>query len=87
VLEEALTRAGFRDVQTRVVAAPLRLPSTTEYLRFARESWGALHQMLAGLTEAERQTAWEEIAQALRGFEDPHGFEAPCELVIGVGIR
>jgi SAM-dependent methyltransferase len=87
VLEEALTRAGFRDVQTRVVAAPLRLPSAAEYLRFARESWGALHQMLAGLTEAERQAAWEEIAQALRGFEDPRGFEAPCELVIGVGIR
>jgi ubiquinone/menaquinone biosynthesis C-methylase UbiE len=87
VLEEAFTRAGFREVRTRVVAAPLRLPSTAEYLRFARESWGALHQMLAGLTEAERQAAWEEIAQALRGFEDPHGFEAPCELVIGVGIR
>jgi ubiquinone/menaquinone biosynthesis C-methylase UbiE len=87
VLEEAFTRAGFREVQTRVVAAPLRLPSTPEYLRFARESWGALHQMLAGLTEAERQAAWEEIAQALRGFEDSHGFEAPCELVIGVGIR
>ncbi len=87
VLEEAFTRAGFREVQTRVVAAPLRLPSTAEYLRFAQESWGALHQMLAGLIEAERQAAWEEIEQALRRFEDPHAFEGPCELVIGLGTR
>jgi ubiquinone/menaquinone biosynthesis C-methylase UbiE len=87
VLEAAFTRAGFRDVQTRVIAAPLRLPSTAEYLRFARQSWGALHQMLAGLIEAERQAAWEEIEQALRRFEGPHGFEGPCELVIGVGSR
>ncbi len=87
VLEEAFTRAGFRDVQTRVVAAPLRLPSAAECVRFERESFGALHQMLAGLTEAERQAAWEEIEQALRGFEGPHGFEGPCELVIGVGTK
>ena len=87
VLEEAFTRAGFRDVQTRVVAAPLRLPSATEFVRFARESFGALHQMLAGLTEAERAAAWEEIEQALRTFEGPEGFEGPCELVIGVGTK
>ena len=87
VLEEAFTRAGFRDVQTRVVAAPLRLPSATEFVRFARESFGALHQMLAGLTEAERAAAWEEIEQTLRTFESPEGFEGPCELVIGVGTK
>jgi SAM-dependent methyltransferase len=87
VLEEAFTRAGFRDVQTRVVAAPLRLPSATEFVRFARESFGALHQMLAGLTEAERAAAWEEIEQTLSTFEGPEGFEGPCELVIGVGTK
>jgi hypothetical protein len=87
VLEEAFTRAGFRDVQTRLVAAPLRLPSATEFVRFARESFGALHQMLAGLTEAERAAAWEEIEQALRTFEGSEGFEGPCELVVGVGTK
>jgi ubiquinone/menaquinone biosynthesis C-methylase UbiE len=87
VLEQALTQAGFRDVETRVVAAPLRLSSAAECVRFERESFGALHQMLAGLTEAERQAAWEEIEQALRGFESPHGFEGPCELVIGAGTK
>jgi len=87
VLEQALTRAGFREVQTRVVTAPLRLPSAAECVRFERESFGALHQMLAGLTEAERQAAWEEIEQALCTFEGSEGFEGPCELVIGAGIK
>lgn len=87
VLEQALTQAGFRDVQTRVLAAPLRLPSAAECVRFERESFGALHQMLAGLSEAERQAAWEEIELALRTFEGPEGFEGPCELVIGAGTK
>jgi SAM-dependent methyltransferase len=87
VLEQALTQAGFRDVETRVVAAPLRLSSAAECVRFERESFGALHQMLAGLADADRQAAWEEIEQALRGFEAPHGFEGPCELVIGAGTK
>jgi SAM-dependent methyltransferase len=87
VLEDAFARAGFRDAQTRVVAAPLRLPSATEFVRFARESFGALHQMLAGLTEAERAATWEEIEQPLRPFLGPQGFLGPCELIIGVGTK
>jgi ubiquinone/menaquinone biosynthesis C-methylase UbiE len=87
VLEEAFTRAGFRDVQTQVIKAPLRLPSAAECVRFERESFGALHQMLAGLTDAERQAAWEEIEQTLRTFEGPDGFEGPCELLVGVGAK
>jgi SAM-dependent methyltransferase len=87
VLEEAFKRAGFHEVQTRVVAAPLRLPSAAECLRFERESFGALHQMLVSLTEVERKAAWEEIEQELNRFEGRHGFEGPCELVIGVGTK
>jgi ubiquinone/menaquinone biosynthesis C-methylase UbiE len=87
VLEAAYTRAGFHDVQIRIIDAPLRLFSTAEYIRFAQESWGALHQMLAGLTEAERQATWQEIEQALGTFENPSGFEGPCELIIGAGTK
>jgi hypothetical protein len=56
-------------------------------LRFARESFGALHQMLAGLTEAEREAAGDEITQELRRFEGPEGFVGPCEMIIGVGVK
>jgi len=86
-LESAYHKAGFRDVQIRVVAAPLRLPSAAEYVRFARESFGALHQMLAGVSEPEREEAWQEIEQELQQFEASGGFEGPCELVVGVGSK
>lgn len=86
-LREAYERAGFRDVQIRIVAAPLRLPSAAECVRFERESFGALHQMLAGLTESEREATWSEIEEELSAFDGPTGFEGPCELVVGVGTR
>lgn len=87
VLEEAYRKAGFRDIQTRLISAPLRLPSAVECVRFERESFGALHQMLSSLGEAEREAAWEEIEQELRQFEGPDGFEGPCELVVAVGVK
>jgi SAM-dependent methyltransferase len=87
VLEEAYREAGFDDIQTRLVEAPLRLPSAAECVRFERESFGALHQMMAGLTDDDRQAAWEEIEDELRQFEGPDGFAGPCELLVAVGTR
>ncbi len=87
VLEGLCRQAGFRDVETRVVPAPLRMSSAAECLRFEQESFGALHQMLAGLSAEERQAAWEEIERELRQFEGPGGFEGPCELTMAVGVR
>ncbi len=87
ILEETYQRAGFRDVETRVVPSPLRMRSAEECLRFERESFGALHQMLAGLSEEERQAAWDEIERELRRFEDRGGFEGPCELIVGIGTK
>jgi SAM-dependent methyltransferase len=87
VLETAYRQAGFDDIQIRLVEAPLRLPSAAECIRFERESFGALHQMMAGLTDVERQAAWEEIEDELRQFEGPDGFAGPCELVLAVGTR
>jgi hypothetical protein len=65
----------------------LRLPSAAECLRFEKESFGALHTMLAGLGEAERAEAWDEIARALAAFEGPDGFVGPCELVVAAGVK
>jgi ubiquinone/menaquinone biosynthesis C-methylase UbiE len=87
VLEKAYEKAGFRDVSARTVPAPLRMPSAAECVRFERESFGALHQMLSGVDDAEKNAAWEEIEQELRQFEGPDGFEGPCELVVGGGIK
>lgn len=87
VLEEAFRRAGFRDIETRVVPSPLRLPSAADCVRFEREAFGALLQMLAGLPEGERQDVWDEIERELRQFEGSDGFEGPCELIVGVGVK
>jgi SAM-dependent methyltransferase len=86
-LEAAYEKAGFRDIQIRVLPAPLRLPSAAECVRFERESFGALHQMMAGLNDEQREETWHEIEEELRQFEGPSGFAGACEMVVGVGTR
>lgn len=87
VLEEAYRQAGFRDIATRVVVAPLHMSSAEECVRFERESFGALHQMLSGIDEVERPSVWEEIATALRPFETTDGFVGPCQMLVAVGTK
>lgn len=84
-LGDQLDAAGFRDVEVHRVEAPLELASAAECTQLERESFGALHQMLAGLPEAERQDTWREIESALGEFETADGFRGPCELLVGVG--
>lgn len=86
-LRQALTEAGFEDAEEHVVAAPLRLSSAAECVRFERESFGALHQMLGGLDEEAQGSVWTEIEQALARFEGADGFTGPCELVVAAGRR
>jgi SAM-dependent methyltransferase len=87
VIEQQLAKAGFHDVETRRLAAPLKLTSAAEFLKFAKGSFGALHQMMAGLDEAGRNAAWEEVQDELRAFEGPSGFEGPCELMVAIGVK
>jgi SAM-dependent methyltransferase len=87
IAEDALTRAGFRDVAVEAVPSPVRMASAAECVQFERESFGALHQMLAGLPETEREAAWTEIGQALAQFEGPEGFVGPCEMLVVSGTR
>jgi len=87
VMEDALRRAGFTGVAAQVVHAPLRLASAAECVRFERESFGALQQMLSALPEGEQEATWKEIEQELRAFEGDAGFEAGTELVVGAGIK
>lgn len=87
VLEAAYQKAGFRDIQIRLVPSPLRMPSAAECVRFERESFGALYQMLAGVPEAERPSVWDEIEQELKKFEGADGFVGPCEMVVAIGIK
>ena len=85
VLARTLEQAGFRDVEVRRIDSPVRLSSSAECVRFERESFGALHQMMASLSEAERAETWREIEAALGKFDTPEGFVGPCEMLVGAG--
>jgi hypothetical protein len=67
--------------------APVRLPSAAECVRFERESFGALHQMMSTLSEAERADTWREIESELAQFEGQDGFVGPCEMLVGAGVK
>jgi ubiquinone/menaquinone biosynthesis C-methylase UbiE len=87
VLAAALERAGFRDVTVEKVDAPVRLPSAAECVRFERESFGALHQMMATLSDSERADTWREIENELKKFESPGRFTGPCEMLVAAGTK
>jgi len=87
VLAKRLADAGFTDVRVARVAAPLRLGSALECLQFEQESFGALHQMLGGLTAPEQDDAWAEIETALGAFETDGRFEGPCEMLVASGVK
>jgi SAM-dependent methyltransferase len=87
VLERVLADAGFAEIETVVVPAPLTLASAAECVRFERESFGALHQMLAALAESEREQVWAEVEAELARFEGPNGFEGSCELLVAAATR
>ena len=87
VLASELAAAGFTDIEVRSIDAPVRMPSAADCLRFERESFGALHQMLSGLAEPEREAAWAEVGAALAQFEGTAGFTGPCMLLVAAGTR
>jgi SAM-dependent methyltransferase len=87
VAERAYEAAGLIDISVTAVPSPVRLPSAAECVRFERESFGALHQMLSGVDPSERTAAWSEIEEALTQFEGPDGFVGPCEMLVVSGTR
>ena len=87
MLAGVLEQAGFRDVEERVIDAPVILPSAAECVRFERESFGALHQMMSGLDSEAQEATWNEIADALSAYETTGGFRGPCELVVAAGTK
>lgn len=86
-LQKTLSNAGFKDIQVKAIDAPVRLPSAAECLRFEQESFGALHQMLTSMSDAEKDETWCEIEEALEQFESNGQFEGPCEMLVAVGTK
>jgi SAM-dependent methyltransferase len=87
VAESAYEGAGLVDVTVTSVVSPVRMPSAAECVRFERDSFGALHQMLAHVSDDERAAAWREIEETLTQFEGPDGFVGPCEMLVVSGTK
>jgi SAM-dependent methyltransferase len=87
IAQGALERAGFTDVTVQSVPSPLRMSSSSDCIRFERESFGALHQMLSGLDKSGQDAAWDEIAEKLAAYDGPDGFTGPCELLVVAGTK
>lgn len=87
VLAHALDWAGFRDVCTFILSAPLHLALAQECVRMEREAFAMLHGILEGVEPARQEQAWLEVEQALRAFEGPDGFTSPGEVIVAVGVK
>lgn len=87
ILEDTFRAGGFHDVAVRAVTTRWRFPSTAEAIRVMKDSFPGLQRILSQLGAAERGPAWTEIERQLGQFEGPNGFEAPGEVLIGVGTK
>jgi ubiquinone/menaquinone biosynthesis C-methylase UbiE len=87
VLEETFRASGFADVAMHAVPTRASYTSAAEAVRTTMDSFPGLRHLMAQLGETERKRAWTEIEQQLSQFEGPNGFEAPGEVLIGVGTK
>ena len=87
IIEKAFLQAGFKKVRAELVDSPLLLASAKECVRFEKESFGALHQMMSSLSASEKESVWNEIEEELQEFETDNGFAGPCEMVVAVGEK
>ena len=85
LLDGLFWEAGFGEVATTRVNAPFRLAGVDHYLDFIRDSAGPIHLILAGLSEAAREAAWEDMRAKLSVYSSASCWEGPNELLLTVG--
>ena len=87
LLEELLQTAGFVDVAVQYVAAPFCASSAAHYVDFLRASASPLIEILAPLSSAAQQDAWDDMTQRLQVFGAKAGWTGPNELLKCVATR
>ena len=76
---------GVANVTSQTIPATIRLASVDEHLRFLKDAFGALHMLMAGMSDDEKSDTWGAVAEALAVYEGPDGFVSPSELVVCTG--
>lgn len=87
VLERLMQDGGFVDVEQRTLPLPVRMPSAAQALTMMQEAFGAYRAVVSDCPETVRAAAWTEVAETLKMFETPAGFEAPAEVRVAAGTR
>jgi SAM-dependent methyltransferase len=76
---------GMSNVTSQTMRATVSLESVDEHLRFLKEAFGALHMLMADMSDDEKSDTWGAVAEALAVYEGPDGFVSPAELVVCTG--
>jgi hypothetical protein len=87
VLEEIFKKSGLHGVSVRPVAIRRKFSSLPDAIKSMKESNAVLQDLLSKLNEADQDRAWKEVEQEMGKFESANGFEAPGEVLIGVGTK
>ena len=87
MLLDLFGQAGFGDAEVHAVPVPHGAVSAAEYVRVAREAFGAFNAMMAQLPASERDSVWNEVETEMRRFETSDDFKVPGECLIGAATK
>ncbi|MGH7875545.1 MAG: class I SAM-dependent methyltransferase [Candidatus Binatia bacterium] len=87
VLEETFKKSGLHDVSVCPIAIQRKFSSLAEAIKSMKGAFAFLQDLLANLNGADQDRAWKEIEQEMKQFENANGFQAPGEVLIGVGTK
>jgi SAM-dependent methyltransferase len=86
ILEPVFRNGGFHDFFIQTVPVRRRFSSVAEAVKPTQNN-PIFQQLIAKLSDRERQKAWLEIEQEFSRFQGPNGVEFSGELLIGVGTK
>lgn len=87
VLKDAYRRAGVLDVAVHSVSIRRRFRSTAEAVHAMKDFFPSIQDLMAKLSDADRELAWTGIERQLGRFESPDGVEVPGEGLVAVGTK
>ena len=87
LLEGLLEAAGFTDVGTRIMRAPLRLVSANDAVEMMRQAFGAFRAVISDLGQSEQEAAWNKVGDYLASLEGGHGFEVERTFIVASGAK
>lgn len=87
LVEKTLEDSGFQEVCSVRIEQTFQMKSARECFEFLSEIAGAIHSILAPLSEEAQNQTWSEIQQSLAQFENESGFSSPSEFILVSGMK